>query len=113
MGDRANILVKYENEQVCLYSHWDGSSLPRILQDALNHRERWDDFQYLTRIIFQEMIKDDIGGTDGYGITQTPWDGDDRIITVDVNNQTVNLGAFEELYNDFSFEEYCELVFGE
>ena len=109
MGDRANIVVKGSNEQIVLYTHWNGTELPAVLQDALNRGEdRWNDFQYLTRIIFSEMIQDDILENTGYGITTTVWDGEDSIITVDVDNQTVTL------YNEtHSFIEYCELTFND
>ena len=91
MGDRANILVKKGEEQVCLYTHWAGSELPETLQKALQRGEqRWNDFQYLTRIIFCEMIaRDELEGLTGYGITQVPHDGSDRVIQVNVDAQTV------------------------
>lgn len=109
MGDRVNIVVKGSNEQIVLYIHWNGIGFLIVLQDALNRGEdRWDDFQYLTRIIFSEMIQDDILENTGYGITTTVWDGEDSIITVDVDNQTVTL------YNEtHSFIEYCELTFND
>lgn len=92
MGDRANIVVKQADEQVCLYAHWAGSELPATLQKALQRgKERWDDFQYLTRIIFCEMVPARYSELTGYGITQVPHDGDDRVITVDVAAQTVQM----------------------
>lgn len=105
MGDRANIVVKCGKEQVCLYTHWDGTNLPKILQNALKRgKSRWADFQYLTRIIFSEMIKDYIMDECGYGITQTPWDGQNKIITVDAKNGTVTLNG-----NPMTITEYCKL----
>jgi hypothetical protein len=109
MGDRANILVKKsekkEEEQVCFYTHWAGTELPATLRSALiRGRGRWDDFQYLTRIIFCEMLKqggEDLDGLTGYGISQVPYDGDDRIITVIFNSQEIVLGN-----NKYSYEEY-------
>jgi hypothetical protein len=113
MGDRANILVKSSEkedaEQVCLYTHWAGSELPGTLKIALiRGRGRWDDFQYLTRIIFCEMLKrsgEGLDGITGYGITQKPWDGDDRLIFVIVESQQVILGE-----KKYSFEEYVASV---
>jgi hypothetical protein len=107
MGDRANIIVKSSEkegaEQVCLYTHWAGSTLPGTLKTALiRGRERWDDFQYLTRIIFCEMIKrDGLDGLTGYGITQKPWDGSERLIFVAVDEQQVTIGK-----KKYSFEDY-------
>ena len=37
MGDRANIEMVYESgEKIYFYTHWSGSELPEILQNALN-----------------------------------------------------------------------------
>lgn len=105
MGDRANVVVKCGEEQVCLYTHWSGTELPKTLQDGLKRGQpRWDDFQYLTRIIFSEMIKDSLMDECGYGITQTPWDGCDRIITVDVSKKTVTING-----ESMSIKKYCDM----
>lgn len=91
MGDRANIVVKQGDEQVCLYSHWGGSGLDGVLARALKRgKSRWDDFQYLTRIIFCEMIdKEEWRELTGYGISQNVHDGDDKVIVVNVGTGTV------------------------
>lgn len=72
MGDRRNVLVQGEpgdKPLVVLYTHWGGSDLPSTLADALDRgRGRWTDPTYLTRIIFSEMIKDEVLGETGYGI---------------------------------------------
>jgi hypothetical protein len=91
MGDRANIIVKSGSERVCLYTHWAGSNLPKTLKSALKRgKSRWDDFQYLTRIIFCEMIGDDTKGLTGFGITQDIHDNENEILEVNIDNQTVN-----------------------
>lgn len=92
MGDRANVIVVDGGEQVCLYTHWAGSELPQTLQEALiRGRERWDDAQYLARIIFCEMVRGCEMRLTGYGISQTPGDGQDRILYVDIASQSVSI----------------------
>ena len=92
MGDRANIVVKNSGEQVCLYSHWGGSELPDTLRAAMvRGKKRWDDAPYLARIIFCEMVKGDEMETTGFGISQSIGDGDDKVITIDVDDQTVKI----------------------
>jgi len=92
MGDRANVVVKERDEQVCLYTHWNGSELPSVLQSAMQRgADRVDDFQYLTRIIFCEMVKGREMQKTGFGITQNVGDGKERIITVDVDAKTVQI----------------------
>lgn len=108
MGDRANIIVKNRDEQVVLYSHWNGSELPQTLAAALKWGDdRWTDFQYLTRIIFCEMVAGDDRWTSGYGITNKVYNTDDpsRDITVNVDSQTIH-------FNDviYSFESFIESV---
>jgi hypothetical protein len=103
MGDRANIVVKCQDEQVCLYTHWSGSELVEILNAAMIRGEdRWHDFPYLTRIIFCEMVKDNLLGDTGYGISEVPHDGEYRVITVDVDKQTVQIRSTPKM----SFKEF-------
>jgi len=105
MGDRANVLIKSEGKEgVYLYTHWGGYELPQIVQNALKREERWDDEPYLNRIIFCEMVKDEIEGETGYGISGYVGDGDDRIILIDVNEQKISLNGIA-----YSFKDYIKL----
>jgi hypothetical protein len=88
MGDRANVKVVDVPSTVYLYTHWAGTELPATLERALARKARWDDGQYLARIIFQEMLSGDESEL-GYGISSTVGDGDDRILVVDVGRQVV------------------------
>lgn len=46
-------------------------------------KSRWDDAPYLARIIFCEMVKDDVEGLTGWGITtEVP---EENWFTLDVN----------------------------
>ena len=96
MGDRANVEIKDSNGSIFLYTHWGGSELKNTVKHALRRRQRWNDGQYLARIIFCEMIgKDNWDGETGFGISATIHNGEEKIIIVDVPNQTVNGTAFE------------------
>lgn len=70
MGDRRNVVVRFSDENsVALYTHWTGSALPNILAEALKRGiSRWTDAEYLTRIIFCEMVQGNVRGDTGYGI---------------------------------------------
>ncbi len=106
MGDRANILVKEDSNDngVYLYTHWGGSELPVTLQNALKKKWRWNDAAYLTRIIFDEMTKDEHGQETGYGISSICGDGDDRILEVNCEKQTIS-------YNKtiWTFQQFIDL----
>src|SRR5205809_5145857 len=103
MGDRANVQLIDGKSEVFLYTHWGGTRLPQVVQIALARRQRWDDGQYLARIIFSEMVDGDKGET-GYGISSVVGDGDDRIITVNVDRQTVSFNTFT-----YTFEKFVSL----
>lgn len=90
MGDRANIFFVDTNESeggtlrgIYLYTHWSGSVLPLILQSALRRgKGRWGDSQYLARIIFSEMIQEDVLTETGYGISTYIGDNEHSVIRV-------------------------------
>jgi len=55
MGDRANVRIKDSGGTFHLYTHWSGTELPETVRQALlRGKDRWDDEQYLSRIIFQK-----------------------------------------------------------
>jgi len=109
MGDRANILVTSDNETVCLYTHWAGTELPKTLQDALKRGEsRLDDFQYITRIIFNQMTKGREMELTGFGITCEVHDNEHELIKFNVDDQTIVIGEAK-----FTAKEYLEKVFSE
>lgn len=77
MGDRNNIKVTYHTgDSVYLYSHWGGSGLREIVQQALNTSGRVSDESYFTRVLFSRMVADDTQGETGYGIAPYPPDQD-------------------------------------
>jgi len=97
MGDRANVILKSGDEQVCLYTHWCGHELPQIVKNGLiRGKSRWHDFQYLTRIIFCEMIKDDVLGKTGFGISQKKHDGR-KVLKIDCDNTTMSVNGDEPI----------------
>lgn len=112
MGDRANVAVIQSAGPVFLYTHWAGSALPGVVQRALAREQRWDDEQYLTRIIFSEMVGDDIAGETGYGIGTSMGDGEDCIIAVDPSTQQVYFAHGNKLRaakRRLTFTEFVQL----
>lgn len=116
MGDRGNIIVSSQEDggELHFYTHWYGSCLPSIVACGLERgRPRWDDYQYLNRILFCEMIRvsDDGSGNalleeTGFGISRQIRDGgvevfidhDDR--TVYYNGETLTFSEFIERYSE-------------
>jgi hypothetical protein len=95
MGDRGNIIVKDGDSTVYLYTHWTGSDLPSSIRASLRRsKDRWDDGQYLARVLFQDMVGKDTG-ISGFGISSTMGDGGTDI-EVNVDTQTVDGVGFED-----------------
>ena len=70
MGDRAQVkITSQDNPDLYFYTHWGAEKLPIVVANALNRgRGRWGDYEYLNRIIFSEMIQDEVLSETGYGI---------------------------------------------
>jgi hypothetical protein len=109
MGMRRNIKLVYKElipvfnnfgshkrSEIYFYTHWGAEGLEDTLRAALiRGKERWDDESYLARIIFSEMVREDVDGTTGYGIA--PYERDDEFptITVDMLKKSVDGVPFE------------------
>jgi hypothetical protein len=85
MGARAQVLIKETG--VYLYTHWGSGTIKEDVQNALNSpqgKNRLNDPEYLTRIIFEHLIGDERNTETGFGIgTEIHGDIDTLIV---VNN---------------------------
>lgn len=122
MGDRRNVILTEDasykeggkqverQEQVALYSHWGGTELPAVVQRALRRRQRWNDLPYLARIIFSEMVRGDINGETGFGISGVVvCEESGRDIVIDVGKQSIKLGRNRP---PMSLEDFLEIDLG-
>lgn len=108
MGDRGNIFLidntlRANNEDrplgVFIYAHWNGSDLARLVRDALAKRWRWDDSQYLARIIYDTCVGDAFGKELSWGLsTHSVGDAEHPFVCVDLDNQEVYF-ADSDYYN--------------
>lgn len=107
MGTRAQ--VKIEDTGVYLYQHWDGDNLKNIVKTAMKKKWRWNDEEYLTRIIFSEMIKDHLIEETGYGIGTDEHCDLDYLIIINCEKQTIKI---LEIWNNeekkYSFDEFIK-----
>ena len=90
MGTRAQCFIK--DTGVYLYQHWDGDNLMNKVVAAVNSpvgKNRQDDPDYLTRIVFCEMVKGDEAGETGYGIGTEKHDDIQYLVTVDCEKRTI------------------------
>jgi hypothetical protein len=104
MGDRAQVHIK--DEGVYLYTHCTGHRLPTMVQKALQKRWRWDDPEYLARIIFDVMIGDEQGNECGYGISTEKHGDVWRVVEVDCDHRTVIVVDHGEVQYKGMFDEF-------
>ena len=80
---------------------WAGYDLPARLQAGLTQgKPRWNDPQYLTRILFDNMTRGERGET-GYGISATIGDGADAVLMVDTGTERVKRGNQSWTFAEF------------
>ena len=120
MGDRGQVNIS----GVYLYTHWGAYDLINDVYKALIHKKRWNDHEYLARIIFDEMKSGENNPFTGYGIG-TSKHGDiwrlikiedksdydiipNNIITIIDNNNEI----FKASFNEF-IKRYEEGIFNE
>lgn len=108
MGARAQCGVQMHNgEYVYLYTHWGQYTLEDAVKEALKKGEdRWDDPEYLARIVFQQMLDGDTGTT-GYGIGNEVHGDVDLVIEL-TNQQLVIIGPKSWTFREFVSEKTVE-----
>ena len=113
MGDRGNIIIKAQGGKVAdlyLYTHWGGYELLNTLHDAMSRRERWNDDQYLARIIFCQMVRGHEINETGFGISTYLGDNEQPLITVDVQARRVSVAEHRGRPGaSWTFEEFVAL----
>lgn len=117
MGDRANMYLIDDDQQhgIYVYTHWSGYAWPEKLRSALAFGDdRWNDSQYLFRIIISRVFVDLVDETTGGGVSTVIGDNEHPIIVVNMDDLTVSF-AQEGLeknpsrwYGTMSFREYSQ-----
>jgi hypothetical protein len=117
MGDRGNIVVRGHGSEVFLYTHWHGYDVPELARRALAKRWRWNDPQYLTRIVFDTMTEGQSGEETGFGITSVLCDNGHPLFIVDCDKQQVFLEGDGEAHHapgpeakPLTFEKFAALA---
>lgn len=122
MGDRANIVIEADQRMfphpVFFYTHWCGYRIKPALQAALlRGKERWDDPQYLARVIFCGLVGKD-EDISGFGISTRIGDGGGKLLCVNMEENKVrerdsssNINA--PVLREWTFREFVELTIEE
>lgn len=108
MGTRAQVHIK--DTGVYLYQHWDGDGLADKVKTAMKSeagQDRLNDPDYLGRIIFCQMVKDNMKESTGYGIGTHQTSDIEYLITVNCKQKQV---VVENLHvstpEHFTFDEF-------
>ncbi len=111
MGMRRNIKLVYQdslvdtpsnrvvNESNCiyLYTHWGADGLEETLANSLiRAKSRWNDENYLARIIFTDMTRNVGDELTGYGLAPYEIDPEFATLVVNLEKNTVNEVPFED-----------------
>lgn len=115
MGDRANIVMRFENNgkksDIFFYGHWAGRDAPAAAQRALARKERWTDDQYLARLVWDSFCPESQHGKElGFGISPFIGDNSHDLTIVDIEAQRV-IRASESMQekNSWTFEQFIVL----
>lgn len=95
--------------RVYLYTHNDAKSLLTIVHNTLSLKVRWDDPDYLSRMLFCEMIPEQFWSSNsGYGIGTQLYADVELLVSLDTVNQKITLSSGSHEFSNFSmsFEEF-------
>jgi hypothetical protein len=103
--------VHFVDTGVCLYTHWGAPTLVEDVKRALAKRWRWDDHEYLARIVFDEMVGNEHGEETGFGIGTDVHLDVVVLITIEGNELSVDKypgTEFEQNIFNGTFEEFLK-----
>lgn len=95
--------------RVYLYTHNDAKGLLTIVHNTLSLKVRWDDPDYLSRMLFCEMIPEQFWSSNsGYGIGTQLYADVELLVSIDAVNQKITLSSGSHEFSNFSmsFEEF-------
>lgn len=91
----AQVQVVGEHGSVYLYTHDNASTLVSVVHEVLSRKQRWDDADYLTRIIFCAMIPYDKWSDDkGFGIGTQYLIDTNLLIVINVVTKHISISSY-------------------
>lgn len=95
--------------RVYLYTHDGAASLVNDVHGALSQRQRWDDADYLSKMVFCRMVPMECWKTEtGFGIGTQLYADINLLVTLNTVKQTITIQSIEDKYDKYhmSFEEF-------
>lgn len=96
---------------VFLYTHDTADTLVKDVHDALKVGTRWNDPDYLSKMIFCRMLPIECWLEDkGFGIGTQMYNDVNLLISVNTINQTITIHSMEDKYNKtlLTFQEFVD-----
>lgn len=97
--------------RVYLYTHDTAHTLVSEVHDALSQRKRWDDPDYLTKMIFCRMLPLECWLEDkGFGIGTQMYADINLLITVDTVKQVISMQSVTDKFDkiQLSFDDFVD-----
>ena len=110
MGDRRHVVLTYDDkvrgaQEIYLYSHWNGSELPKLVANALiKAKGRWSDETYCARIIVTSVVHqcDACEQETSWGLAPYFMDSEyNSDVVVFLTKQMIKLGEITLSYEDY------------
>lgn len=105
MSTRGQVFI----DGVYLYQHHDSYDIAKTVVAAVTSnagKSRANDPEYLARIIFCEMVKNDVAGETGFGIGTSQHGDIEYLVTVNCDDQTITeMNVYgEKILNVWGFD---------
>jgi hypothetical protein len=97
--------------RVYLYTHRTAHTLVSEVYDALSQQKRWDDPDYLSKMVFCRMIPLECWKEEtGFGIGTQLYADVNLLVTLDTVKQTITIQSASNLHDKFhmSFSEFID-----
>lgn len=97
--------------RVYLYTHDTAHTLVSEVHDALSQRKRWDDPDYLTKMIFCRMLPLECWLEDkGFGIGTQMYVDINLLVTVDTVKQVISMQSATDKFDkiELSFDDFVD-----
>jgi len=109
--DSTQIEIISEFGRIYLYDHNGADGIIQKLYNVLSKKVRWDDPDYLARMLFCEMIPFEFWESDsGFGIGTVLYESTNVLVTLDFPKQRVVIQSILDKHaiESFSFESFVE-----
>ena len=107
MGTRGQVCVRGNHGDVYLYRHFDAQNLLNDVYVGLSYGQRWDDGDYIARMIFEQMISGNNDKVYSFGICTHQHSDIDLLVIVDCKKQEVIIEK-KQLQIKVPFDQYIK-----